>query len=49
MKKWIKPEIIDLSAVLTQDYLNATGYDSYGEHCKDTQTGEIIPLGSYCC
>jgi len=41
MKKWVKPELNELKASWTKDYLAREGGDSYGE-----ANAAGIPLGS---
>lgn len=47
MKKWITPELIELSAEWTQNYVSEVGSDSLGETGFIPGTGEV-QLGSCC-
>jgi len=47
MKKWITPDMVDLSAEWTQNVVNTEGADSYGETGFIPGVGDV-ELGSCC-
>lgn len=44
MKKWVTPELFELKAEWTENNLNSSGVDSYGDHVHIGD--ETIDLGS---